>query len=65
LSFVPSSDGRQAMAAVDMDEIIDDLIYAARTGDMEDLNIALNAGAPVDATDFRGTTGLMMAAANG
>ena len=47
------------------EELLDDLLYGARAGDVEELNAALVAGAPVDGRDANGTTALMMAAANG
>ena len=50
---------------LDMNELIDDLQFGARAGDMEELSAALAAGAPVDGRDANGTTALMMAAANG
>ena len=49
----------------ELEELIDDLIYSARTGDMDEMRESLAAGAPVDGRDANGTTALMMAAANG
>lgn len=46
-------------------ELIDDLIYGCRVGDIEEVQVALTAGAPVDGKDSNGSTALMMAAANG
>jgi hypothetical protein len=48
-----------------MDELADDLIYAGRIGDVDEMRQALTAGAPVDCRDDNGSTSLMMAAANG
>ena len=47
------------------EELIDDLIYGGRAGDMDELTAALAAGAPVDGRDANDSTALMMAAANG
>ena len=48
-----------------MEELIDDLIYGGRAGDLDEIGAALAAGAPIDGRDGNGTTSLMMAAANG
>merc|ERR1712107_173166 len=47
------------------DELVDDMLYAARANDMEELQTAIDAGAPIDCRDPNDTTPLMMAAANG
>ena len=48
-----------------LEELIDDLIYGGRAGDLDEIRDSLAAGAPVDGRDANGTTALMMAAANG
>ena len=48
-----------------LEELIDDLIYGGRAGDVDEIRESLAAGAPVDGRDANGTTALMMAAANG
>ena len=50
---------------VELAELIDDLIYGGRAGDLDEIRESLAAGAPVDGRDANGTTALMMAAANG
>ena len=49
----------------ELEELIDDLIYGGRAGDLDEIRESLAAGAPVDGRDANGTTALMMAAANG
>ena len=49
----------------ELDELIDDLIFAARAGDTDEVRAALASGAPVDGRDANRSTALMMAAANG
>ena len=49
----------------ELEELIDDLIYGGRAGDVDEIRESLAAGAPVDGRDANGTTALMMAAANG
>ena len=48
-----------------LEELIDDLIYGGRAGDVDEIRESLAAGAPADGRDANGTTALMMAAANG
>ena len=63
--MITSTLSRFPIQMVELAELIDDLIYGGRAGDLDEIRESLAAGAPVDGRDANGTTALMMAAANG
>jgi len=57
--------GSQPEPVADTQDLVEDLIFSGRGGDVDELRSLLAAGAPVDGRDAHNSTALMMAAANG